>query len=267
MPDEPTPRLLIEVIDLHKAFGGVDVLRGVNLRVPEGRTVVLLGMSGSGKTVLLKHLIGLLRADRGEVWVDGQEVGALLSAARGGRKRKELEALRRQIGILFQSDALFDSLSVYDNIAFGLREQLHLDEDEVDQRVTSILDEVGLTAARDDLPGVLSGGMRKRVAFARAAVGSPKLLLYDEPTAGLDPLTTQSVVEIIARSRERGITTLAVIFDVAAAFAVADELAFLHDGRIVEQGSPEAMLRSSRPEVRAFLQDWLESGRTVHAGL
>ncbi len=261
-PGEAPPRAMIDVVDLHKSFDGVPVLRGVNLRVAEGQTVVLLGMSGSGKTVLLKHLIGLHRAERGEVWVDGQEVGALLAGGRG--QRDALDELRRGIGILFQSDALFDSLTVFDNVAFGLREQLHLGEREVERRVTSILREVGLSDVRDELPSVLSGGMRKRVAFARAAVGEPKLLLYDEPTAGLDPLTTQSVVEIIARARAGGITTLAVIFDVAAAMAVADEIAFLHDGRILEQGPPEALMRSAHPELRAFLHDWLESGRVVH---
>lgn len=250
-------RWMIEVVDLHKSFDGQKVLDGVTLRVAEGRTCVLMGVSGCGKTVLLKHLIGLLRPDRGTVRIDGQELGAL--SAEG------LREVRAKMGILFQSGALFDSLSVAQNVAFPLREQLHLGREEIAARVQQTLRLVGLEECAAQLPGELSGGMRKRVAFARAIVTRPHLLLYDDPTAGLDPLRTQLVAEQILLARSHlDVTQLAVTADLPTAFRIADEIALMVDGRIAVQLPPAAFRASPHPAVRAYLHEWLE--REAHPG-
>jgi phospholipid/cholesterol/gamma-HCH transport system ATP-binding protein len=248
---EPVLRkLTIEVRDLHKSFGGHEALRGVDLVVPEGATVVLLGISGSGKTVLMKHIMGLLRPDRGTVLVEGQDVAQMDEAA--------LNQMRRNQGILFQANALFDSLTVFDNVAFPLRERTDMPEEQIHETVNKTLAMVGLSHAAQRFPGELSGGMQKRVGFARATILRPRILLYDDPTAGLDPLTTAAVNDIIMTGKkELGATSLVITPDVASAFGMADTLALMHEGRIVESGPPDMFRESQHPEVKAFLRNWL----------
>jgi len=246
----PTGKLAIEVRDLHKSFGDNAALRGVNLEVPEGTTCVLMGVSGSGKSVLMKHIMGLMQPDRGVVLVDGEDVAKMDEAA--------LSQMRRKQGILFQANALFDSLNVYDNVAFPLRERTRMSESEIQQTVDKTLASVGLSHAKTRFPGELSGGMQKRVGFARAAILQPKILLYDDPTAGLDPLTTASVNEIIFTGKQQlGATSLVITPDVASAFGMADNLALMHEGRVVEYGPPDTFRESKHPAVQAFLRNWL----------
>ncbi|NTX07561.1 MULTISPECIES: ABC transporter ATP-binding protein [Myxococcus] len=243
-------KLAIEVKDLHKSFGDNAALRGANLVVPEGTTCVLMGVSGSGKSVLMKHLMGLMKPDRGSVKVNGEEVAEL--------DEKALNQLRRQQGVLFQANALFDSFNVYDNVAFPLRERTEMSEDEIRQTVDKTLAMVGLSHATTRFPGELSGGMQKRVGFARAAILQPKILLYDDPTAGLDPLTTASVNEIIFTGKQQlGATSLVITPDVASAFGMADHLALMHEGRVVEYGPPDSFRESQHPAVKAFLNNYL----------
>ncbi|RKH67500.1 ABC transporter ATP-binding protein [Corallococcus llansteffanensis] len=244
------PKLTIEVKDLHKSFGGQAALRGVDLVVPEGTTCVLMGVSGSGKTVLMKHIMGLMRPDRGVVLVDGEEVARMNEPA--------LNQMRRKLGILFQANALFDSLNVFDNVAFPLRERTQTPEDEITRMVKQTLEKVGLSHAATRFPGELSGGMQKRVGFARATILQPKILLYDDPTAGLDPLTTAAVNEIITKGKQQlGATSLVITPDVASAFGTADNLALMHEGQVVEYGPPDHFKQSQHPEVKAFLRNWL----------
>lgn len=249
-----TPRALIEVRGLCKRFGDVEVLNDLSLDVFEGETFVLLGASGSGKTVLMKCLEGLLRPDAGTVRVDGHDVS--------GGKHKELDATHRILGVAFQAGALFDSLSVFDNVAFPLREaQRNHDEHEVKVRVMETLTLLGLDDAASKLPGELSGGMKKRVAFARAMVLRPRVLLADEPTAGLDPLTTVAVDDaIVAAQKALGATAFIITHDLPTAFRIADRIGLLHDGRIIEAAPPKVFQASSHPAVKAFLREWLLTG-------
>ncbi|MBN1209528.1 MAG: ATP-binding cassette domain-containing protein [Myxococcaceae bacterium] len=248
---QPARRPMIEVQGLYKAFNGNEVLRGVDLVVTEGTTCVLMGVSGSGKTVLMKHLMGLLYPDRGTVRVDGEDISRLDEAG--------LDRLRRKLGILFQANALFDSFTVFDNVAFPLRERTKLSEAEIREAVNKSLAVVGLTPAAQKFPGELSGGMQKRVGFARATILRPSILLYDDPTAGLDPLTTASVNEVIFTGKQQlGATSLVISPDVASAFKVGDFLALLHEGRIIEYGPPEEFRRSEHPAVKDFLRSWLK---------
>ncbi|ATB31939.1 ABC transporter ATP-binding protein [Melittangium boletus] len=247
---EPARKLAIEVRDLHKSFGGHPALRGVDLVVPEGTTCVLLGISGSGKSVLMKHIMGLLRPDQGTVLVEGQDVASMDESA--------LNQMRRKQGILFQANALFDSLNVFDNVAFPLRERTRMSEAEIQETVNATLAKVGLSHATTRFPGELSGGMQKRVGFARATILQPRILLYDDPTAGLDPLTTAAVNEIIATSKQQlGATSVVITPDVASAFGMADNLVLMDEGRIVESGPPGVFRESQHPAVKAFLRNWL----------
>ncbi|ATB41769.1 methionine ABC transporter ATP-binding protein [Cystobacter fuscus] len=246
----PVRKLAIEVRELHKSFGDQQALRGVELVVPEGTTCVLMGMSGSGKSVLMKHIMGLLRPDRGAVLVEGQEVAKMDEAT--------LDQMRRKQGILFQANALFDSLNVFDNVAFPLRERTRMPEEEIRQTVNETLAKVGLSHAAQRFPGELSGGMQKRVGFARATILRPRILLYDDPTAGLDPLTTAAVNEIIVTGKQQlGATSLVITPDVASAFGMADSLALMHEGLIVASGPPDVVRESPHPAVKAFLRNWL----------
>ncbi len=248
---QPARKPMIEVRGLYKAFGNNEILRGVDLVVEEGTTCVLMGVSGSGKTVLMKHLVGLLQPDRGTVIVDGEDLSQLNEAG--------LDGLRRKLGILFQANALFDSLTVFDNVAFPLRERTRMPEEEIREAVFKSLAVVGLTHASQRFPGELSGGMQKRVGFARAAILQPRILLYDDPTAGLDPLTTASVNEVIFTGKQQlGATSLVISPDVASAFKVGDTLALMHEGRIVAFGRPEEFRRSEHPAVKNFLRTWLQ---------
>jgi phospholipid/cholesterol/gamma-HCH transport system ATP-binding protein len=244
---------MIQVHDLWKAFGDKEVLRGVTVDVPEGTTFVVLGASGSGKTVLLKHVIGLLKPDRGTVHVDGLEISSLTGRA--------LTEARQVFGMVFQGAALFDSMTVFENVAFPLKEkERRLPADELHARVVESLRVVDL--GEDVLgswPSQLSGGMRKRVALARALVANPKVVLYDEPTTGLDPITTDSVDSMINQAKERRrVTSMVISHDIASAFRVADRLAVLYDGRIAAQGTPDEVRRSDDPYVQRFLSLWFE---------
>jgi phospholipid/cholesterol/gamma-HCH transport system ATP-binding protein len=244
------PSPVIEVENLSKSFGPDQVLKGVDLSVPPGSTCVLLGVSGSGKTVLMKHLIGLLKPDRGSVRIEGEDLATL--------SQEQLDHVRRKMGILFQANALFDSMTIFENVAFPLRQHSEMEEEELQRVVREKLAMVGLEQTEQLYPAQLSGGMQKRVAFARAIAFNPKILLYDEPVAGLDPITAQSVGEIIITGRKMGATVLAIIADLPTAFRVADSMALLHEGRIVEHRPASEFPESTHPAVQAFLKTWLE---------
>jgi len=240
---------MIEVRDLWKSFNGNQVLKGVNLQMDPGTTTVILGGSGSGKTVLMKHIMGLFKPDHGEVIVDGQDVTQL--------DRRELSRFRTRMGMVFQSSALFDSLTVYVNVAFALREHTKLSEDEIAARVKEKLSVVELYGVEQKYPAELSGGMRKRVALARAIIREPKIVLYDEPTTGLDPLTTESVDDMIIGARQKlAVTSVVISHDIGSTFHIADHVAMLHDGRIVEEGPPDKVRHSQEPHTRHFLATW-----------
>jgi phospholipid/cholesterol/gamma-HCH transport system ATP-binding protein len=242
-------RPMIEVIDLWKSFGGTPVLRGANLSVDEGSTCVILGTSGSGKTVLMKHIIGLLKPDRGQVMVDGEDIVPL--------GPQELTRVRRKFGMVFQGAALFDSMTVYENVSFPLREHTRASEEEMRAIVRKKLAIVGLTDVEDKYPADLSGGMRKRVGLARAIVLDPKIVLYDEPTTGLDPITTDYVDQMILDAkRALRVTSVVISHDVASAFKVADTIGFLYQGKIAEQLPPAKLRQSNNPAVKLFLSTW-----------
>ena len=240
---------MIVLRDVHKRFGSQVVLDGVDLDVQEGETLALLGPSGTGKSVLLKHIIGLIRPDSGIVVVDDQDVGKL--------RRKELAALRSRIGYVFQNGALFDSMSVFENVRLGITdEEKFRDEDYARERVAGCLKLVNLAPeVLVKYPAELSGGMRKRVGIARAIAGSPKYLLYDEPTSGLDPVNADVIDSLVKRlDNELGVTSVMVTHDVRGAFRTADRLALLTGGRIVQQGTQEEFLKSNNPKVQEFLE-------------
>jgi phospholipid/cholesterol/gamma-HCH transport system ATP-binding protein len=240
---------MIELRNVHKQFGKQVVLNGVDFQVREGETVALLGPSGTGKSVLLKHIIGLIKPDQGAIYVDGKDVGKL--------KRKDLSELRSHIGYVFQNGALFDSMDVFENVRLGITdEDKYLDLAYVRDRITGCLRLVNLPPeTAEKFPAELSGGMRKRVGIARAIAGSPKYLLYDEPTSGLDPVNADIIDGLVQRlDDELGVTSVMVTHDVRGAFRVADRLALLSEGRIVMQGTPQEFLESKNPKVREFLE-------------
>ena len=240
---------MIEVRDLWKSFGGNQVLKGVSLEVMPGTTTVILGGSGSGKTVLMKHIMGLFKPDHGQVIVDGEDVTRM--------DRRELSRFRTRMGMVFQSSALFDSLTVFENVAFALREHTKLSEQEIGDLVKEKLAVVELYGVEEKFPAELSGGMRKRVALARAIVREPKIVLYDEPTTGLDPLTTESVDDMIIGAREKlGVTSVVISHDIGSTFHIGDHVAMLHDGRIVEEGPPDKLRNSQEPHTRHCLATW-----------
>jgi phospholipid/cholesterol/gamma-HCH transport system ATP-binding protein len=247
---EPGTTPMIQVVDLHKTFGPYEVLKGIDLEIPAGSTCVILGGSGSGKTVLMKHMIGLLRPDSGRMIIDGEDIVPMGTDA--------LERVRRKFGMVFQAAALFDSMNVYENVAFPLREHRRkMPEEQVRETVRKKLALMGLNNVEQKFPADLSGGMRKRVGLARAIVLDPKIVLYDEPTTGLDPITTDYVDEmILAAKRELGVTSVVISHDIASAFNVADQIAFLHKGTIVARGTPEQMRESEHPAVKVFLSTW-----------
>lgn len=237
---------MIQIENLTKSFDGVPVLRGISLSIADGEFVALIGRSGYGKSVLLRHLAGLLRPDGGRVLVGGQE----LSSLRG----RELERLRARFGFVFQGGALFDSMSVFDNVAFPLREKTRLSEAEIAGQVRAALDRVGLESSEDKLPGQISGGMVKRTALARALVLQPEFLFFDEPTTGLDPLTAQGVLELIDEChRNLGFTGIIVSHQLPRVFDIVDRVAVLHDGQIRYFGPPDGLERSDDAAVRQLV--------------
>ena len=243
----PATEAVVEVRDLHKRFDGKEVLRGVSFDVDRGETLVVMGGSGSGKTVMLRHVAGLIRPTRGTIKVFGQRIESL--------SEEELLPIRRRMGYVFQGAALFDSLTVYENVAYPLREHSSLGEAKIHERVVHFLSLVGLgPEILDVLPAELSGGMRKRVGIARALIGEPEMLLFDEPTAGLDPTNAKMVGELIVKLRG-GVcdTAVVVTHDLELAKTVADRVAILIDGRFAALGPLDAVLGSTEPAVQAFL--------------
>ena len=244
---------MIRIDGLCKAFGDKEVLRGITLDVEEGTTFVVLGASGSGKTVLLKHVIGLLKPDRGTVFVNDVEMPKLEGLA--------LTEARRMFGMVFQKSALFDSMTVLENVAFPLHEKdRSISGKELRRRVVEKLEVVDLAESiLPRYPSELSGGMQKRVALARALIHDPPVVLYDEPTTGLDPITTEYVDDMIVGAKQRlGVTSMVISHDIASSFKVADKLAVLYDGQIAAQGTPEEVRRSQHPHVKKFLSLWFE---------
>ncbi len=237
---------MITVRDLHKTLGTQEVLRGIYLDLENGRTCVVIGRSGSGKSVLLKHLIGLLKPTSGQVLVDGEDIALL--------PERELGAVRKKVGMLFQSGALFDSMSVEENLAFPLREAGVKSPKEIRDRVAEALDMVDLTGSETKMPEDLSGGMRKRVGLARTIVSRPACILYDEPTTGLDPITSDSINHLIRRLQKRlRVTSVVVTHDMKTAFHTADQITFLHDGRIYFTGSADELRASPDAVVQDFI--------------
>ena len=242
---------VIQVINLYKSFGGQQVLKGVSFEVKKGELFYIIGKSGEGKSVLLKHIVGLIRPDRGKVLIEGED----LHEAAG----VEALRLRRKIGMVFQYGALFDSMTVYENIAFPLREHTKMTEDEIAQVVREKLALVDLEGIEHKLPSELSGGMRKRVALARALALNPGILLYDEPTTGLDPLLTEEIDNLIKETRDKtGVTSVVVSHDVWSVIKYADRVAYLAGGRIEFIGTPSEMLESDHPVLRRFVCARLE---------
>ncbi|MEI7864657.1 MAG: ATP-binding cassette domain-containing protein [Chthoniobacterales bacterium] len=237
----------IVVDNLVQTIGGQEILRGFSLKVYEGETLVLLGRSGGGKSVFLRHLIGLMQPVSGSIVVGGRDIIAL--------KEREMAPVRRSMGMLFQNGALFDSMSVADNVAFPLRERGETDEAVVKTKVEGALQMVDLDGQQKKMPVNLSGGMRKRVALARALVNEPRCMLYDEPTAGLDPIVADSIDLLIRRlQRKLGVTSIVVTHDMKSAFTIADHVALLHEGRCYFYGTCEQLRDSTDPVIRDFVQ-------------
>jgi phospholipid/cholesterol/gamma-HCH transport system ATP-binding protein len=251
---------VIKLIDVHKSFGPKQVLSGFTLDVVEGETMVIIGYSGTGKSVAIKHIVGLLEPDSGEVWVDGLAVNAL--------RRAELYRLRARIGYVFQFAALFDSFSIGENVAMGLRKQGELSPAEITQRVEEALELVDLPDVANRFPAELSGGMRKRVGIARAIALRPKYILYDEPTTGLDPVTSAVIDQLMIRMREKlGVTSIVITHDMRSAYTVGTRIAMLYEGRVRWVGSVPEIQQTSDPIVRQFVEGraTIEDGRAVQA--
>jgi phospholipid/cholesterol/gamma-HCH transport system ATP-binding protein len=250
----PTPTAPADAVDapvriekLCKNFGRQRVLRGISIAFPRGKTTVVLGPSGCGKSVMLKHVIGLLRPDKGAVYYEGERIDTL--------SERRLGPIRRQFGFLFQHGALFDSMTVADNIAFPLREQEGRKAYDEESRVRYVLRLVGLEQMYDRYPAELSGGQQKRIALARAVVLRPKVVLYDEPTTGLDPIRSDVINELILKLKQQlDVTSIVVTHDLASAFKVADHMVMLHEGNVVLEGSPEEFRNTADPVVRRFLR-------------
>jgi phospholipid/cholesterol/gamma-HCH transport system ATP-binding protein len=238
---------VIKLIDVHKSFGHKKVLEGFSLEVNEGETMILIGFSGSGKSVAIKHIVGLLEPDRGTAWVDGKEVPTLT--------REELYELRSKIGYVFQFAALFDSLSIGDNVAMGLRKEGRLSEPEILKRVAEALELVDLPGVESKFPAELSGGMRKRVGIARAIARQPKYILYDEPTTGLDPVTSAIIDQLMIRMREKlGVTSIVVTHDMRSAYTVGSRIAMLYEGRVRQVGTVDEIRHTKDPVVCQFIE-------------
>lgn len=243
---------MIKLIGVEKTLGGQPVLQGVNLSIPQGKLTTVIGPSGEGKSVLLKHMIGLLQPDRGEVWVGDVEISRLR-----GRK---LNDVRKRFAMLFQGAALFDSLTVFDNVAFPLRERLGMKGLEVTKRVDEKLEQVGLSGMGHKFPAELSGGMRKRAGLARALVMEPEIILFDEPTTGLDPLMVKSIHDLIVTTQRRfGFTAVMVSHEIPEIFGISDWVAMLRKGKIVAMAPAREFQQTTDPEIREFIS----AGETV----
>jgi phospholipid/cholesterol/gamma-HCH transport system ATP-binding protein len=247
---------MIKVVDLHKSFGGQAVLKGINLELETGKITTIIGGSGSGKTVLLKHLNALLLPDRGSVLVDGKDITKL--------GERQLNEVRQKFGVLFQGAALLDSMTLYDNVAFPLREKTKMSESEIRKRVEERLAQVGLAGMGYKYPAEVSGGMKKRAGLARALAVEPEIVLFDEPTTGLDPLLGNSIHQLIRKVHPTfGFTGVIVSHDIPEVFKISDRVAMLANGVIVEVGSTEEFVASKNPVVRQFLQKDIEGPLSV----
>ena len=242
-----TEKPLIEVKDVHKSFATNHVLRGLNLAIRPGESMVVIGGSGTGKSVLIKCIIGILRPDRGTIFVAGQDIGSL--------KEKDLYQLRKKFGMLFQAGALFDSMKVWENVGFGLLQHTTLSKKEVRKRAIEKLNLLGLHQIEDLMPSELSGGMRKRVSLARAIAMEPEILLYDEPTTGLDPIRADTINALIVEMRKKiKVTSITITHDMVSAYKGGDRIAMLYQGKIIEVGTPDEIKNSRSAIVQQFIQ-------------
>ena len=242
---------MIKLVNIRKAFNGQKVLNGLNLQIGNKELVAIVGQSGSGKSVLLKHLIGIIKPDKGRILIEGVD----MTAAKG----KDLDEIRGRFGVVFQEGALFDSLTVYDNIAFPLREKTKLHKDEIRESVWQALEDVGLKEMGNKFPAEISGGMKRRVALARALITEPAIVLFDEPTTGLDPIISSSIHRLIMKTHKKyGFTGVIISHEIPEIFAVADKVAMLYNGTIIEFGTPEEFRNSVNSYVRQFITGSLE---------
>ncbi|MGD0586392.1 MAG: ABC transporter ATP-binding protein [Oryzomonas sp.] len=242
---------MIKMTDVHKSFGDQKVLNGLNLEIPDGKITAIIGPSGEGKSVLLKHIIGLLQPDSGRIEVDGESILGL--------RRSQLNRIREKFGMLFQNAALFDSMSVFENVAFPLQEKTKLTRDEIRRRVVSALEHVGLKNVEDKFPDELSGGMKKRVGLARAVVLDPKIILFDEPTTGLDPVIKRAIHHLIRETHIKfGFTAVVVSHEIPEIFDIAQNVAMLYQGEILQHGTPDEIQASTHPVVRQFISGSLD---------
>ena len=242
---------MIELIDVHKSFGKHRVLTGLNLSIEDGKTTVIIGRSGGGKSVLLKHIIGLIKPDQGQVLVDGVDMARL--------NDRELNEIRKKFGMLFQEAALFDSMTVGENVAFPLREHARLKEKEIREVVSDRLRAVGLSGVEEKMPSELSGGMRKRVGLARAIALRPQIVLFDEPTTGLDPVMTEAINHLIMDTQESfHLTCVVISHDLQSIFRIGHKIAMLYEGVIIAQGTPEEIRASRDPVIEQFLAGSIE---------
>jgi len=240
------PELMIEITDLHKSFGAFPVLRGVNLTVEKGESMTVIGGSGSGKSVLIKHIIGLLFPDKGQVKVGGEVLNDL--------DEQGLNEVRKKFGMLFQGAALFDSLTVWENVGFGLKQHTKMSDKDIRDVATQKLALVGLKGVEEKMPADLSGGMKKRVGLARAIAMDPQIILYDEPTTGLDPITADAINDLIVDLRKKlGVTSVAITHDMHSAYKISDRIAMLYKGEIQETGTPDEIRGTSNPIVKQFI--------------
>jgi len=238
--------MMIRIIDLHKAFGGNRVLQGVNLEIEKGETLVIIGQSGSGKSILIKHLIGLIMPDKGEIYVDGVEITRL--------SEDERYEIRRRFAMLFQGAALFDSLTVLQNVSFGLERYTDHSHKQKEEMAREALHRVGLREIENLMPYELSGGMRKRVGLARAIAYQPEIILYDEPSTGIDPIRADAINDLIIQmKKDLKMTSIVITHDMVSTYKVADRIAMLYQGKIIAIGSPEEIRYSDNPTVQQFI--------------
>lgn len=242
---------MIEIVDLYKSFDGQQVLRGLNLKIAERELIAVIGKSGGGKSVFLKHLIGILKPDKGKIIIEDVDITQISTY--------ELNIIRNKFGVVFQGGALFDSITIYENIAFPLREKFKLEEARIHELVTLAIEEVGLQGAEQKYPAEISGGMRKRAALARALVTEPQIVLFDEPTTGLDPILLHSIHRLIIDMHKKySFTGVIITHDIPEIFDVVDRVAFLYEGRIAEIGTPDEIRNSTNPISRQFITGSLE---------
>ncbi len=248
MSSENNTEYAIELNDVHKSFreGRDEILKGVTLRFPTGKLTYILGSSGTGKSVTLKHILGLLMPDSGEVKVLGKSLSSF--------NLRQMTEFRQKFGMVFQNSALFDDMTIFENVAFPLREHTHMTEEQIASEVTQILQLLGMKGPYDKYPSEISGGMKKRVGIARAMIRKPEIILYDEPTTGLDPLTRMTVDELIEKLKtEFSLTSIVISHDIPSALRLADQIVFLDQGKVVFQGTKDLFVKSDHPAIRNFL--------------